>query len=206
MQSRSSQRATEGHKPGKTRANKTIKCRPIASAVRLCIGKTSNIGSVYEVKKALQYFDAHQTVDDLFIKAETGIDVKHEQNEHLLRKLMTNESIDVQWHGERVIFKRKPNLGIQDCSTLKQVIDSSWGGEKMTVRTKDLADTYRGVEKDVERLVEDGDVSSLHNTEDGSQIFFKRLHGTPASSCIKDLWNGVPKGHLLQDNLSREKF
>ena len=71
----------------------------------------------------------------------------------------------------------------------------------MTIATKDLANTYKGVEKDVERLVEDGDVSSL--SLDGSSIFFKRLPGTPASSCIRDLWNSVavPKGHLLQDAL-----
>ena len=170
-------------------------------------GKTSCLGSaIYLIKKALQPFDPQQTVSDLFIKAETGIDVMHPRNEDLLNSLLQNALIDAQWHGERVIFKRKPHLGIQDCDTLKEAIDSSWGGNKMTIATKDLFDTYREVEKDVERLAEDGDVGSL--SLDGSSIFFKRLQGAPASSCIKELWHSVavPKGHLLQEALVSRKM
>lgn len=169
-------------------------------------GKKGFIGSgVYEVKKALQHLGPQQTVDDLFIKAETGIDVQHEQNQHLLHRIMDNPSIEAQWHAERILFKRVPHLGIEDCNTLKEAIDSSWSGNKMTIATTDLANTYKGVEKDVERLVEDGDVSSL--SLDGSSIYFTRLQGAPASSCVKDLWNGVavPKGHMLQDALVSRK-
>ena len=94
-------------------------------------GKKGFVGSaVFEVKRALKYLDPQQTVNDLFIKAETGIDVKCEQNEHLLNSLMHNTFIDAWWQGDRVLFKRKPHLGIEDCSTLKKAIGSSWGGEK----------------------------------------------------------------------------
>lgn len=187
----------------RSKKEKPLQDKPTEKAVfTFESGRTSCIGSgVYAIKRALEHFDPHDTASDLFIKAETGIDVTHSKNKDLLDNLFKTPSIDVQQQGERIIFKRNPHLGIQDCDTLKQAIDSAWSGNKMTIAMKDLSDTYREVERDVERLAEDRDVSSLHI--DGSSIFFKRLQGTSASSCIKDMWHNVevPKGHLLQDAL-----
>ena len=170
-------------------------------------GKTSCVGlGVYEITRALRDVDPNVSVNDLFIKSETGIDVKDDRNGALLDNLFNSSAIDAREEGDRVMFRRKPNLSIQDCRTLKAAINSSWARDKMTLSTKDLSNTYRGVEKDVERLVEDGDVGSLNL--DGCPIFFKRLQGTSASSSIKDLWHSieVPKGDRLQEKLVESRL
>lgn len=170
-------------------------------------GKVScvNVG-IYEITKALRPIEVRVSVDDQFIKSETGIDVKDGRNADLLQSLEESAFIDIRCVDDRIMLKRKPNLGIQDCYTLKEAIDTSWGGDKMTMETKDLDNTYRGVENDAERLAQDGEVGFLSLGE--SSIFFKRLQGAPASGYIKDLWHSVdvPKGDSLQDELVKRRI
>jgi len=136
------------------------------------------------IKEVLDFLDPHKSVTAEDIKNQIGVDV-YANNGEVLNELKVNPKVDY----ENGLFKYKPLYSLKDKENLMKLIDSTPDG----IDTDDLKDSYKGIQADIQDLVNSEYVLHVENTELKHEIIYPhdRRFAMDVSPDFQKLWASV---------------
>lgn len=173
----------------------------------------SSFNILFEIHEFLEAQPNCGYVSADFFRQVFDIDLVNPSNADFLRRIEQNPAIVVERiQGRGLQLRRDPPYGVTNKEALRNLIFGLPNG-RLGLPASCLNGTYRGVHRDLNEMVEDGDLVAVPSTahKDSDLVYFKNPHVQTASGLLRGLWDSVAipdtdkevQAYLIRNKLRR---